>query len=92
VVLEVPGHAPGHIALWRERDRVLFAGDVVTNQNVWIGITGLREPPPMFTPDPQRNRESARRLAALRPKLVLFSHGPPLRDPEQLVRFAGSLG
>jgi hypothetical protein len=46
----------------------------------------------MFTPEPQRNRESARRLAALRPKLALFSHGPPLRDPERLARFAGSLG
>jgi hydroxyacylglutathione hydrolase len=91
-VLDVPGHAPGHIALWRDRDRVLFVGDVVTNQNVWTGVRGLREPPPMFTPDVPRNRESARRLASLRPALALFSHGRPLRDPDRLERFVATLG
>jgi glyoxylase-like metal-dependent hydrolase (beta-lactamase superfamily II) len=90
-VLEVPGHSPGHVALWREADRVLFCGDVFTNQNVWTGVPGLREPPEMFTPDPARNRESARRLAALRPSVTLFSHGRPLRDPDKLERFAESL-
>jgi hydroxyacylglutathione hydrolase len=90
-VLEVPGHSPGHVALWREADRVLFCGDVFTNQNVWTGVPGLREPPEMFTPDPARNRDSARRLAALRPSVTLFSHGRPLRDPDKLERFAESL-
>lgn len=91
-VLEVPGHSPGHIALWRERDRVLFLGDVLTNENVWTGMKGLREPDAMFTPDPDRNRESARRLAGLRPALALFSHGAPLRDPDKLERFVETLG
>jgi hydroxyacylglutathione hydrolase len=90
-VLDVPGHAPGHVALWRERDGVLLCGDVLTNQNVWTGVPGLREPPVMFTPDPARNRESARRIAALRPALTLFSHGRPLRDPAKLERFVRSL-
>jgi glyoxylase-like metal-dependent hydrolase (beta-lactamase superfamily II) len=30
-----------------------------------------------------------RRLAELRPALVLFGHGPPLRDAERLARVAG---
>jgi hydroxyacylglutathione hydrolase len=30
-VLEVPGHSPGALALWRQRDRVLLCGDVVAN-------------------------------------------------------------
>ena len=30
-VLDVPGHTPGHIALWRESDRVLICGDVFFN-------------------------------------------------------------
>lgn len=90
LVLDVPGHAPGHIALWRERDRTLFLGDVITNENVWTGRPGLREPPPLFTPDPQLNRESARRLAGLRPALALFSHGRPMRDPDALLRFIES--
>jgi glyoxylase-like metal-dependent hydrolase (beta-lactamase superfamily II) len=90
-VLEVPGHAPGHIALWRESDRTLLLGDVLNHQNVWTGRTGLHEPPALFTPDPARNRESARRLAALRPRTALFSHGPPLRDPDALERFVETL-
>ena len=44
-----------------------------------------------FTPDPAQNRDSARRLAALEPKLVLFGHGPPLRDPAALSAFAATL-
>jgi glyoxylase-like metal-dependent hydrolase (beta-lactamase superfamily II) len=90
-VLEVPGHSPGHVALWREADRVLILGDVLNNQNVWTGRPGLREPPALFTPDPARNRESARRLAALRPALTLFGHGPALRDPDALEDFVARL-
>jgi len=90
-VLEVPGHSPGHVAFWRESDRVLVAGDVLNNMDVRTGIPGLREPLEIFTPDPARNRESARRLAALRPSLMLFGHGAPLRDWRKLERFVDNL-
>lgn len=90
-VLAVPGHSPGHIALWREADRTLILGDVVNNQNVWTTRPGLHEPPAVFTPDPVLNRQSARRLAMLRPRVALFSHGPPLEDPDALEAFAGSM-
>jgi glyoxylase-like metal-dependent hydrolase (beta-lactamase superfamily II) len=83
VVLDVPGHSPGHIALWREADRTLVCGDVFFN------MPSLRPPPRMLTFDPERNRESMRRLAALRPELALFGHGAPLRDPDRLLRVAG---
>src|SRR5205807_8775940 len=63
MVLDVPGHSAGHIALWRESDRTLILGDVLNGMNVITGIPGLHEPPDFFTPDPVRNRESARRLA-----------------------------
>ena len=46
---------------------------------------------PMFTPDPARNRESIRRLAALEPAVVCFGHGPPWRDTAALQRFAAEL-
>jgi hydroxyacylglutathione hydrolase len=79
-VLEVPGHSVGHVAFWRESDRVLILGDVLNNMNLRTGMPGLHEPPEMFTPDPPLNRASARRLAALEPALVCFGHGPPVRD------------
>jgi glyoxylase-like metal-dependent hydrolase (beta-lactamase superfamily II) len=86
-VLESPGHSPGQVAFWRESDRVLILGDVLNGMNLMTGIKGLQEPPKVFTPDPARNRQSARRLAELRPQITCFGHGPPLRDPGKLAEF-----
>jgi hydroxyacylglutathione hydrolase len=90
-VLETPGHSPGHVAYWREADRTLILGDVLFNLGLPTLKPGLREPYRALTPDPRQNRDSARRLAALRPKLVLFGHGPPLHDGDRFVRFVESL-
>lgn len=90
-VLDVPGHSAGHVAFWRELDRALVLGDVLNNMDLRTGIPGLHEPPTSFTPDPARNRESARRLAALEPRLVCFGHGPPLRDARRFVDFVAAL-
>jgi hydroxyacylglutathione hydrolase len=90
-VLHVPGHSPGHVAYWRESDRVLVLGDVLNNMDVLTGIRGLNEPKDIFTPDPARNRESARRLAALEPSLICFGHGRPLRDTRAFVDFVEKL-
>lgn len=80
-VLDTPGHSPGHVSYWRESDRTLVCGDVMWGYNPFTFSGGIREPFPVVSPDPARNRESARRLAALEPALVLFGHGKPLRDP-----------
>jgi len=61
---------------------VHLAGDVFFN------LPSLRPPPRLLTYDREVNRASMRRLAALRPALVLFGHGPPLRDPERLAHVA----
>ena len=90
-VLDVPGHSAGHVAYWRESDRALVCGDVFTNVDTITGIPGLHEPRSFFTPDPARNRDSMRRLAALEPALVCFGHGWPLRDPAKLRAFADKL-
>ena len=90
-VLDVPGHSAGHVAYWREHDRTLVLGDVLNSQDVFTAIPGLHEPKAYLTPDPARNRQSARRLAALEPALVCFGHGPPVRDTETFVEFVASL-
>ncbi len=89
-VLDVPGHSAGHIAFWRESDSVLILGDVLTNIHVLTGLPGLHEPKPYLTPDPERNRRSAKRLAELEPQLVL-GHGAPLRDTRKFVEFVERL-
>jgi hydroxyacylglutathione hydrolase len=91
IVLDVPGHSPGHVAYWRERDGTLICGDVLFNLSLPTLRPGLREPYAALTPDPARNRDSARRLAQLRPQLILFGHGPPLRDGDRFVSFVESL-
>lgn len=90
-VLDVAGHSPGQIALWRERDRTLICADVFLNLAFYTALPGLHEPPRLFNWDPARNRECARRLAALEPQLVLFGHGNPLRDSAKLAAFAQAL-
>ena len=87
-VLETPGHTVGHIALWRERDGVLILGDVLNNMNLITTRAGLHQPPKLFTAQPDVNRASIKKVAALEPRLVCFGHGPALRDPRALAEFA----
>lgn len=65
-----PGHAPGHLALFDERRRVLIAGDLVSGLSTIL--VGLADG------DMDAYLESLRSMAALDPVLVLPSHGPPL--------------
>jgi hydroxyacylglutathione hydrolase len=90
-VLHVPGHSAGHVAFWRESDRVLVAGDVFNSADPLTAIPGLREPKTWFTPDPAENRRSAKRLGQLEPSLVLLGHGPPYRDAKKFVEFCAGL-
>jgi hydroxyacylglutathione hydrolase len=90
-VIEAPGHSAGHVVFWRESDRVLILGDVLTNIDQYTGLPGLHEPKRSLTPDPARNRESAKRLAALEPEVVCFGHGAPLRDANKFVDFVNGL-
>jgi hydroxyacylglutathione hydrolase len=90
-VLETPGHTRGHISFWRESDRVLIVGDVLSNMNIATGIPGLHELPALTTADPHASRESARRIAALEPALACFGHGAPLHDPARLADFVARL-
>jgi hydroxyacylglutathione hydrolase len=90
-VIDAPGHSAGHVVFWRESDRVLIIGDVLTNMDQYTGIPGLHEPRPTLTPDPEGNRRSAKKLAQLEPDLVLFGHGGPLRDRRRFVEFVESL-
>ena len=91
VVLDAPGHSPGHVAFWREADRALILGDVLFGMHPLTAVRQLREPPEFFTPDPAQNRDSARKLAALEPALVCFGHGPPERDTKRFTDFVAGL-
>jgi len=86
-VVDTPGHTPGHIAIFDTDSRVLVAGDALNST-----IDGLKGPMPEFTLDMPTAEESVRKLAALKPQVILFGHGPPFqRDAAaQLRRLASS--
>ncbi|MBS0207736.1 MAG: MBL fold metallo-hydrolase [Planctomycetes bacterium] len=90
-VLHLPGHTPGHVVFFRERDRVAIVGDVLNGMNLLTTMPGLHEPPSFFCTDPAENRRSIRRLVELKPSLLCFGHGPPLSDMAQLGRFVERL-
>ena len=80
-VVDLPGHAPGLIGLFREHDRLALASDCVYTLDPMTGIRGApRVPHPAFNIDTQQARESIRKLAGLNPSQAWFGHAKPLRQ------------
>jgi len=85
--MHTPGHAPGHVSLWRESDRSLIAGDAfitTAQESAYAAATQepeLHGPPVYFTPDWMAARASVERLAALEPEVALTGHGQPIQGP-----------
>ena len=92
--VHTPGHTPGHVSLWRERDRVLVAGDALATMDLdsyTEQVARHREfhrPPVPFTPDWQATRASVERLAGLRPRTVAAGHGLPITGDDTADRLA----
>jgi len=81
-VIHFPGHAPGLIGLWRERDRVALVSDVVYFVDS-ARFKPLPEgeasvPHPAWAWDHGQAKESVRKLAALEPAVVAAGHAEPL--------------
>lgn len=87
-VLEVPGHSPGSVAYFRERDRALVTGDVVWNPPLGRR-RHARRPPSRLHHDAGRAEAALARLAALRPRIVAFGHGPPVHGPDAFDHLVG---
>lgn len=91
-VIHTPGHAPGHISLFRQDDRTLIAGDafITTNQNSAISVATQREefhgPPAYFTCDWDAARQSVQTLADLNPLAVGTGHGVSVRGYELQIK------
>ncbi|MFC7063384.1 MBL fold metallo-hydrolase [Halobacillus seohaensis] len=87
--IHTPGHTPGHISLFRERDKTLISGDAIITvkeesvMSLVLQSQKIHGPPAHYTHNWQRAEESVKKLAALNPEMVLPGHGLPMKG-EQL--------
>jgi glyoxylase-like metal-dependent hydrolase (beta-lactamase superfamily II) len=97
--IHTPGHTAGHVALFRDGDRTLLAGDAVVTVNLDSALSlliqrrSLSRPPSHATSDWWAARSSVRALAELRPQALAAGHGRPMRGGRlaaALARFAAS--
>jgi glyoxylase-like metal-dependent hydrolase (beta-lactamase superfamily II) len=84
IYIHTPGHTPGHISLYRGRDKVLIAGDafVTTKQESVLSIMAQKKvvsgPPKYFTPNWLTAALSVKKLRDLRPEVAATGHGKPM--------------
>lgn len=78
-VMHTPGHSPDHIALWHEETRTLFSGDLVV-----LGSTVVI--PATSGGSLSQYLQSLARVIKLKPTRLLPAHGPPIDEPESILR------
>lgn len=86
--IHTPGHAPGQVAFFREKDRLLIAADTfvtVKQDSLYKVMTQERElngPPRYLTTDWEKAKESVEKLARLNPSIAVTGHGLPISGNE----------
>lgn len=86
--IHTPGHADGHISLFREKDGTLIAADafITVKQDslykVLVQEQEISGPPRYLTTDWKLAKQSVEKLAALHPKVALTGHGLPVEGEE----------
>lgn len=87
-LVETPGHSPGHVSFFREKDRSLIAGDAITTVKQSSMVAMLTQephvwlPPEYYTCDWKKARASVERLTSLEPAVIAAGHGRPMEGEE----------
>jgi glyoxylase-like metal-dependent hydrolase (beta-lactamase superfamily II) len=80
-VVHLPGHAPGLIGLWRERDHFALVSDAFYTLDPQTGRKGdARVPLDAFNLDTEVARASLLKLSALSPSVAWPGHAEPLGE------------
>jgi len=79
-VLHVPGHSPGHLAVYDNRSGALFSGDCVQG-SVYLGLDGTRKLCPTYT-DVDPYLQTIEAIAALAPSELHGCHWPACTGAE----------
>lgn len=96
--IHLPGHAPGLIGLYREKDGLVLSSDAVYTLNPLTGMKGApRIPLGAFNMDTEMARASALKLSAVGPKTIWPGHADAIENDapavlDELGRRGGVLG
>lgn len=86
--VHTPGHSPGHVSFFREKDAMLLSGDafITVKQdsfyNVLMQTPEVNGPPRYLTTDWDAAWESVKKLADLNPNTVVPGHGVMMEGEE----------
>lgn len=75
VIIGMPGHSPGSVAIHVPSVRAVFVGDELTTRNVLTGVEGPQPAP--FTDDQAASSSSLEKIAALDVDWIIPGHGAP---------------
>lgn len=86
--VHVPGHSPGQVALFREKDRLLISADAIVTvkqDSMYRVLLQKKEvcgPPVYLTTDWTAAYESVQQLVALNPAMMIPGHGTAMEGKE----------
>ncbi|WP_100372333.1 MBL fold metallo-hydrolase [Bacillus sp. FJAT-45037] len=86
--IPTPGHTPGHVSFFRDKDRSLIAGDAfitVRQDSLYKTLTQEKEingPPRYLTTDWDLAYESVKVIRDLKPVAAITGHGVPMSGSE----------
>jgi glyoxylase-like metal-dependent hydrolase (beta-lactamase superfamily II) len=75
VIIGMPGHSPGSVAVHVPSVKAVFVGDELTTANVLTGVTGPQPAP--FTDDQHGSSASLEKIAELDVDWIVPGHGAP---------------
>jgi glyoxylase-like metal-dependent hydrolase (beta-lactamase superfamily II) len=78
VIIGMPGHSPGSVAIHVPAVRAVFVGDELTTRDVLTGVEGPQPAP--FTDDQAASSASLDKLAGLDVDWIIPGHGPVWTD------------
>jgi hydroxyacylglutathione hydrolase len=92
-VIELPGHAPGQIGLWRESDRLALVSDCFYTLEMWGRGCPPHVPEQTYNYDTEQAQASIRKLAEMEPAAAWPGHAKPVTGDvrTQLLKAAETL-
>ncbi len=92
-VIDLPGHAPGLIGLWREADRLALVSDCFYTTDMWGRHSPPKLPESLNNYDTDQARQSLRKLAEMEPAAAWPGHAHPVTGDVrgQLLKATGAV-